>query len=89
MSVVSIGITPVAGDEVLVCAHCVYRYPGVRWLLVERVEPCPDPAWAWLTGRWVDDGSRGRVMAWLDRVLVRKAQLNRPGKHSAPNDATP
>lgn len=76
MSVVFAGIAPVTGDEVLVSSVSVYRCRAARWLRAERIDPCADRRWAWITGTFVDDGSVGRVMVWLDRALVRKANLN-------------
>lgn len=76
MSVVSIGIAPAVGDEVLVSAVSVYRCRTARWLRVEHLDPCRDERWAWITGTFADDDTRGRVMVWLDKVLVRQAALN-------------
>lgn len=74
MNETTVGWAPTPGDEALINGLSVRWFPAERWLVVEHVEPCGDPAWAWLTGRWVDDGGAGRVMVWLDRLLVRKAR---------------
>lgn len=78
MSVVSTGVAPAVGDEVLVSAASVYRCRDARWLHVEHIQRCRDERWAWITGTFTDDDSHGRVMVWLDRALVRPASLNLP-----------
>lgn len=79
MSVVSTGIAPAVGDEVLVSRASVFRCRDARWLRVEQIEPCADPRWAWVSGHFADDESAGREMVWLDKVLVRQAALNQGG----------
>lgn len=75
----TVGWAPAPGDEALVNGLSVRGFSTERWLRVERVQPCDDPAWAWLTGRWDDDDSAGRVMVWLDRLLVRRSTVRNSG----------
>lgn len=69
---VTVGWAPAPGDEALINGVSARWFPHDRWLGVDHVEPCADRRWAWLSGRWVDDDSAGRVMVWVDRLLVRR-----------------
>lgn len=71
--VICSGIAPIAGDEALITATSAPNATGARWLLVTGVNRCDDPSWAWLDGTW-DDGTAGRVMAWIDHLIVRRRQ---------------
>lgn len=73
---VTVGWPPAPGDIALVNRVSSPDWVGERRLRVDAVEPCPDPSWAWLTGRWLDDGTSGRVLVWLDRLLVHKVRVN-------------
>lgn len=66
------GVLPVDGDQVRISPRVAPDMVGEDTLTVRWTQPCETPGWAYLTGTW-SNGRAGRVMVWLDRIVVRRA----------------
>lgn len=65
------GVMPRRGDQVLITPSVAPATAGTDTLTVHWTQPCDTHGWAYLTGAW-SDGRAGRVMVWVDRILVHR-----------------
>lgn len=65
------GVLPLPGDQVPISPAVAPMAVGTDTLTVAWTEPCDTNGWAYLVGRW-PDGRPGRVMVWVDRIVVRR-----------------
>ena len=66
------GVLPLPGDQVPISPVAAPLAVETDTITVLWTEACEEPGWAYLTGTW-SDGRAGRVMVWLDRIVVRRA----------------
>jgi len=66
-----LGVLPLPGDQVPISPAVAPQAVRTDMLTVLWTQPCETPGWAYLTGTW-SDGRAGRVMVWVDRILVRR-----------------
>lgn len=65
------GVLPIEGDQVVIDDRVAPLAVGRDTMTVLWSELCDDHGWADLVGHW-SDGRAGRVMVWIDRVVVRR-----------------
>lgn len=65
------GVLPRPGDQVPISPAVAPLAIGRDTLTVHWTEPCDTRGWAYLVGTWASDGLPGRVMVWVDRIVVR------------------
>lgn len=70
-AVYAAGVTPLRGDQVRITKFVAPTCTRTGTLTVHWTQPTGQDGWAYVTGTW-PDGSAGRVMVWLDRVVVRR-----------------
>jgi hypothetical protein len=82
------GATPLPGDQVPITPAVAPLAVADDVLTVRWVQPCETPGWAYLTGTW-PDGSAGRVMVWLDHLVIRRPTTVPPRRVGTEPDAPP
>ena len=80
-AVYAAGVLPLPGDQVLIDERVAPLAVEADVLTVHWTDPCDEPGWAHLTGTW-PDGRAGRVLVWIDHILVRRTTI-------APRPAAP
>lgn len=70
-AVYATGVLPLPGDQVSISPAVAPLAVGTDVLTVRWTERCETPGWVYLVGTW-RDGNAGRVMVWLDRIIVRR-----------------
>jgi hypothetical protein len=77
------GAMPLPGDQVPINSAVAPLAVADDVLTVLWTQPCETPGWAYLTGRW-RDGRAGRVMVWLDHLVIRRPATPPPRRPAAP-----